>query len=290
MQASYMSMEYGTIQHLPCNVHRSGGTIKAQHPHYHDFYQIYFVQQGSLFHHVGKRRIQLFRGDCFLIPPNCAHYIEIAPEMPTFYSFSFEPTFIASHVNFDPSVSKLLTSLDDQSVQPKISLPVNELYRMEQLMTFALNEFDEREQGWECALKGLLAAILAIFARAYLQHRPGYSEDNVRLLECIQYINDMFYTPIRLSELLKKTVLSRSTFYRVFKQMTGQSFKQYLTTLRIRHACMLLKSTDRSVALIAHESGFSDPSVFYRCFIQQIGVSPTAYRNAIDETPIGPDD
>ncbi|MDE6055847.1 MAG: AraC family transcriptional regulator, partial [Lachnospiraceae bacterium] len=47
---------------------------------------------------------------------------------------------------------------------------------------------------------------------------------------------------------------------------------------RIRQACILLKSTDLSIRVVAHSVSYVDPLYFSRIFHQKMGVTPTEYR------------
>lgn len=53
---------------------------------------------------------------------------------------------------------------------------------------------------------------------------------------------------------------------------------KYLTNLRLRHACRLLKDSSLSVCDIAVLCGFTSSSYFIRVFHREIGISPAAYR------------
>jgi AraC-like DNA-binding protein len=54
-----------------------------------------------------------------------------------------------------------------------------------------------------------------------------------------------------------------------------------LHDVRIRHACVLLHSTEMSIAEVAFEAGYGSYSTFIRVFQEQKGMSPTAYRKAL---------
>jgi transcriptional regulator GlxA family with amidase domain len=64
------------------------------------------------------------------------------------------------------------------------------------------------------------------------------------------------------------------------KQAMGITPQDLLREARIKRACQLLQTTDKTVAEIAYASGFTDPKYFSRCFKQSTGQSPTEYKNA----------
>ena len=72
---------------------------------------------------------------------------------------------------------------------------------------------------------------------------------------------------------------SPSTVTRLFKKVTGYSFKQYQTAYRMAQATALLKSMpNRPVSEIAQTLGFEDPLYFSRAFRRRHGCSPTDFR------------
>ena len=74
---------------------------------------------------------------------------------------------------------------------------------------------------------------------------------------------------------------SPSTVSRLFKKITGRSFKQYQVWFRIEQACSLLVSMPkRPITEIAEAVGFEDPLYFSRAFTKHLGLSPSEYRKS----------
>ena len=72
---------------------------------------------------------------------------------------------------------------------------------------------------------------------------------------------------------------SRSGLQRKLKQAMGITPLDLLREARIKHACQLLRQTDKTVSDIAYACGFTDPKYFGRCFKQSTGMSPSEYKN-----------
>lgn len=64
----------------------------------------------------------------------------------------------------------------------------------------------------------------------------------------------------------------------IIRETCGMSFKEYLTSVRIKKACILLNSTESTVAEISEEVGFLSASYFINVFRNQIGETPANYR------------
>jgi AraC family transcriptional regulator len=71
---------------------------------------------------------------------------------------------------------------------------------------------------------------------------------------------------------------------RTFRRFHGRSLGDYVTGLRIQHACRALSETDEALASIASEAGFTDQSHFTRTFKHVIGTTPARYRR-LNATP-----
>jgi len=223
VQYKYLSMEYGSIHSEFCNIHKSSGTLPATKMHYHDFYQIYFITKGKMLHRTPEQQCLLHSGDCFIIPPHFPHSIEKGKESPEFYAFSFRPDFL------DVAVLSLLPQLQTpETLRLGLSLSGGEIHMLEQLLECCLREFEQQSFGWETAAKGMLQAILVLFSRAYSDVHPVFTGQSA-IIECVQYVDTHFREDIRLDKLLPRYHFSVSGFYRAFREMTGKSFRQYLT-------------------------------------------------------------
>ena len=70
----------------------------------------------------------------------------------------------------------------------------------------------------------------------------------------------------------------RSAFCKFFKRVSGKTFSDYVNDIRSAHACQLLIETDKPVAQIASESGFTSLTYFNRVFFKKKVVRPSSFR------------
>ena len=73
-------------------------------------------------------------------------------------------------------------------------------------------------------------------------------------------------------------MVSERTLHRRIKSLTGEAPKAFITRLRIESACVLLQSSNCPIDNIAKTFGYEDETSFRRLFRQQIGMTPSAYR------------
>ena len=83
-----------------------------------------------------------------------------------------------------------------------------------------------------------------------------------------------------VSEMAQAAAVSRSGLQRKLKQTMGITPLDLLREARIKHACQLLKESDKSVSEVAYACGFTDPKYFSRTFKQSTGKAPTEWKNA----------
>ncbi|TVQ21753.1 MAG: response regulator [Spirochaetaceae bacterium] len=72
-----------------------------------------------------------------------------------------------------------------------------------------------------------------------------------------------------------------SYFSSIFKQHTGKTFVEYLTSLRMERAKELLRASDQLTYEIAAEVGYRDPHYFSNSFKRYCGITPREYRNDV---------
>ncbi len=74
--------------------------------------------------------------------------------------------------------------------------------------------------------------------------------------------------------------MSQSTLFRKLDALTNQSPIEFIRTLRLKRAAVLLKERYGNVSEVALEVGFSNPSYFAKMFKQAFSVSPSKFANA----------
>jgi two-component system, response regulator YesN len=84
---------------------------------------------------------------------------------------------------------------------------------------------------------------------------------------------------ISLNDIAALVNLSSSHFSVVFAQETNQTFKDYLTEVRIQKAKELLRTTALRSTDISYQVGYNDPHYFSSAFKKNTGFSPGEFRS-----------
>jgi AraC-like DNA-binding protein len=85
---------------------------------------------------------------------------------------------------------------------------------------------------------------------------------------------------IRQRDLAHAFDMTPSRFSRLFKQMSGMTFRSYLSWRRTREAEKLLRNPSATVSDVCYAVGFNDVSHFIRSFRRHMGVTPSRYQQA----------
>ncbi|MER6274536.1 helix-turn-helix domain-containing protein [Streptomyces sp900105755] len=100
------------------------------------------------------------------------------------------------------------------------------------------------------------------------------------LAEVIAWALEHLHERFDVETLAARAYLSRRTFDRRFRDLTGSAPLQWLTTQRVLQAQRLLETSEYSVDEIAERCGFRTPTSLRGHFRRQLGSSPAAYRAA----------
>ncbi len=109
----------------------------------------------------------------------------------------------------------------------------------------------------------------------------GFSTIMESVLELMQenYSREEF----SLQEAADKVGLSVAYLSRVFRKEAGCTFVDYLTSLRMRKASLLLQDEEIKIYEVAEKVGYTSQQYFSLVFKKKYGVSPIDYRQSVNE-------
>lgn len=128
-----------------------------------------------------------------------------------------------------------------------------------------------------------LSALLFDRAQTLCDHCRALSLTTRNALVCAVHtylLENIEWHRLGLSEVADVFCISRYYLSHLFKQETGRTFVQYVTYLKMRRACVLLRHSEMKINQIAHCLVYDDAEYFSRVFKKQTGQSARAYREA----------
>lgn len=106
------------------------------------------------------------------------------------------------------------------------------------------------------------------------------SADEKLLQTIMQYLEKNLSNPqLSVEEMSKHVGMSRSSLYSKLLELTGQTPVEYIRSVKLDKAAVLLEKSDMNVAQIAYSVGFSTPNYFAKSFKAKFDMLPSEYIN-----------
>ena len=99
----------------------------------------------------------------------------------------------------------------------------------------------------------------------------------------IHFIHENLEKPLTLKQVSRESGMSKYHFARIFKSVTGESFKTYHNHKRIEKAKDLLMRPANNITDVCYATGFNDLSYFNRVFRKFEGMNPSLYKRKINK-------
>lgn len=115
-----------------------------------------------------------------------------------------------------------------------------------------------------------------VFINSTTHHISG------RFNNITEYIMRNFDNNISLNEVATVANMATTTFCNFFKEHYRVTFMEYVTEIRIGHACKLLSDSTKNIVEAAYESGFNNLANFNRQFKKLKNMTPTEYRKMLE--------
>ncbi|MEX6689165.1 AraC family transcriptional regulator [Danxiaibacter flavus] len=98
----------------------------------------------------------------------------------------------------------------------------------------------------------------------------------------LNYIQEHLCEKIHVATLSRKAYLSRTIFFKWFKEQFGTTPSEYINRERIKLAKQLLTNPEHNVHTVSTMTGFIDANYFIRVFRKLEGVTPKTYKDCLE--------
>ncbi|RDV13049.1 AraC family transcriptional regulator [Pontibacter diazotrophicus] len=253
--------------------------------HFHQEYQIFLVQEGRGTRFVGDS-IRTFReGDLVFLGPNLPHlwrsdneYLHKNSLLQTRgIVIYFQEDFLGGSI----SKKEELESLDHLFKRAKQGLEVHGYTKsmVSHMMVELLHLTGVESIIQLLRIMNTLALSDECTEIAHVGYiNPSTEADTDRIGRVYEHIMLHFKNKISLEEVAAIANLSQSSFNRYFKSRANKSFSDFLSEVRIGHACKLLHEQDLTISQVCYESGFNTLSNFNKQFKDLTGITPLQYK------------
>ncbi|EIK53762.1 YesN family response regulator [Stutzerimonas stutzeri TS44] len=153
-----------------------------------------------------------------------------------------------------------------------LPLPTAELQRYRQALQ-RLCDLRRQPEGGNRKVAGEHFPDLPASIRLTAGHQKHQS-----LARALYYIDQHLCENIDQRDLAQLCGMTPSRFSRLFKDVHGVCYQEYVLGRRLELAKDRLDNSRMSITTIGYEAGFRDPSYFARAFRQFVGCTPSEYR------------
>lgn len=127
-----------------------------------------------------------------------------------------------------------------------------------------------------------LSLLYGLYADAVKSTDKAYSKRSKQLSDISEYILEHYREPeLTVKSIAELAGITEQHLRRLFSNSFNTSPIKYINGLRLERAKNMLLNSNYSIAEIAESSGFNDRYYFSRVFKNELGVTPTEYRNTI---------
>jgi AraC-like DNA-binding protein len=256
----------------------------------HDYFELFYLQAGELICRIQDREFQMRSGDLAVISSTQYHTMRWPEKKKnagqikaaTLY---FLPDLIrASDASGEDAEYLAPFLMQDASFPHVIEGKTRVPTQVFDLIRRTHKEMPADTVRARLTLKTYLKMILILLVNHYAD-RQGTVETFNRKQRAIEQLAPLFdflevnyKEPVSVATAAEVLHLSESHFMRLFKQVTGQSFVNYLNHFRVAKAEHLLATTDLSVSEISQAVGFCDQSYFGLVFRSFVHLTPLQYK------------
>lgn len=250
----------------------------------HDFWELVYVDKGSVQIRRGDETIALGQGQIVFHRPNEFHSIKALNSSPNFFVVSFEcgspamQYFERYQTQLDKTLKPYLVSILKEAEKTYI-IPKNDpgLRKLERKNAAPLGA----EQLIKMYLEQLLIFLLrTITNEGDMTSLPQRESGRNPLVDDIrQYMLERVEETVRIQDLCTEFGYSRSFLSRRFQAETGESLADYFMGMKIDRAKQLIRESDLNFAEISARLSFDTPQYFSRVFKRKTGMTPSEFKN-----------
>ncbi len=274
--SEYVLVYYEKIKYVTIGVHQ----IVTGKRHEHGVLEVGMVLNGAVRVNAHGTSRELYPGDLMLFNAYEPHAItsisrEPAQVLTLWISSYFAREYFAGMAStvFDSSA---LSSLSQEGTEQLRS-------RIKQ----ASESYFAQSDGFQMECIGHMSLLMTDLYRL-LPHKQSTEAENAakkkkmgRMRRISMYMEQHYKTKLTMSELAKAEGVTTAYMSRVFRELFGMSFQEYLNLLRLERAIPLMRDTSMYLVDICMECGFSDTRYLNAVCQKEFGCNATTYRKEL---------
>ena len=252
---------------------RSEYTSQLHFPaHLHYYIELVRMIDGETYCFADARKYKVGAGEFFIAFPNQIHsYESIGPEKYDIIQMSPEVLGEFRGI-FESNVPR------SAHIKPNVGED-----RLNPLMDMLVDSFADIKAGKKYAEEKQKGCLLAFFSEL-LSEMDVYGPDSAEISAIkmvVDYCSKHYTNELSLAMLSEELHMSKYYISHIFGSKLNMGFNDYVNSLRISKACLLLARDELSMTDISNMVGFATIRTFNRAFLRHTGQSPSDYRRNI---------
>ena len=252
--------------------HINDQTKKHFSYHYHDFHKIIVFISGKVTYHIEGKAYHLKPRDILLVSQGAIHKPEIDPSVPyERYIFWIRDDLSCQELNtcFQKANDRSFNLVRADSALQE---------RLKDLLPEIEQTLQNKHFGDTVLRNALFTQFMIYINRIFLRtssspDKKTYSSDT-QVEQLLKYINRNLSENLSIDQLANRFFFSKYHMMRKFKNETGYTIHNYITSKRLLMARSLI-SQGMPVMKAAQASGFHDYTTFVRAYKKQFGKAPS---------------
>ena len=252
--------------------HINDQTKKDFSYHYHDFHKIIVFISGKVTYHIEGKAYHLKPRDILLVSQGAIHKPEIDPSVPyERYIFWIRDDLSCQELNtcFQKANDRSFNLVRADSALQE---------RLKDLLPEIEQTLQNEHFGDPVLRDALFTQFMIYINRIFLRtssspDKKTYSSDT-QVEQLLKYINRNLSENLSIDQLAERFFFSKYHMMRKFKNETGYTIHNYITSKRLLMARSLI-SQGMPVMKAAQASGFHDYTTFVRAYKKQFGKAPS---------------
>jgi AraC-like DNA-binding protein len=247
-------------------------------PEYSDSFSISFVRKGNFLFNVFRRSLDSYNGCILITKPGYERTVTHAHAVPDECTiFAFRNSFYRE-IQQRYAYTKFFSDNDLHSTLLRSNMETEFLHFM--IMQLVLQRGGSKLQIDQLVMQVIDKVLSTVtdYAPDSRIHDRLKKQHLTTIERAKEYITGNFTQDISLMEIANYCYVSPFHFSRIFKTFTSVSPHQYLLSIRLQHAAMLLGNTAMTVGDVAFSSGFNSIEYFTAAFRQQYKCPPAKFR------------
>lgn len=255
--------------------------------HIHEFFEIVYVERGSVMHLYGPTRRRIEAGSLFIVNPSIPHGYEVDGKGARLWNVVMtEQALGVLSLNADTAllIGEITGHKRFSLDYLHIPLTPETNAQVQQVIREMDREFRGKKRGYQVILSGYLLTLAGLIVRA-IEESGGAPPDSAdrsssqrKLGEVTRYIVENCHLPLSVEHLAREHGWTPDHLNRLLRKSIGDTTQGFIGRVRAAKAAHLMLTDGVTVDQAAKSVGYGDARALRRAFKRYYGVPPSEFR------------